>query len=212
MEFAGGRKTSHHMEGLANMKNLRASLVAFLVSLMVAILGYGAFLYWQERQQGAVTPTLSKLNTFSQWEQQGIDDIEDLNKPSLFKHKYPVIILHFWASWCGPCVDELPSLVKLSKKYSQQVLIFAYSQDRDEDAMKNFLQQHNLASSANLQFIFDEKPLIASRFFVDKLPESFVFTQRDRKLQKRLSGSIEWVTPESDAFFQSLLTQPSPSE
>ena len=58
-----------------------------------------------------------------------------INLNSYFKkNNYKVIILNFWATWCLPCIDELPSLNKLAKKLNQnKIKIIAVSMDRGNE-------------------------------------------------------------------------------
>jgi len=182
---------------------VRVYIIAFLVSLFVGILGYwGAAFLWGSRSNSS--DTLDRLALISSWEQEGVPDFQ-IADVTLKSRPEPIKIVHFWASWCGPCVEEIPSLQELAKKLGNQVLIIALSQDSTEQDMLGFLKEHKINSSSNLQFVFDKKPRISSLYKVEKLPESYIVDQR-LKLKKRISGSIEWVTPESRAYFDNLLS------
>ena len=65
-----------------------------------------------------------------------------------------LLVLNFWASWCGPCVEETPSLSKLAQDYaSKGVVVLGISVDKDPQAYQKFLQQvyAGLPDGARLQ-------------------------------------------------------------
>src|SRR5437764_10731093 len=53
-----------------------------------------------------------------------------------------IVVLNFWATWCPPCVDEMPSLVAMQAKLRGGVTVFAVSLDADENAYHRFLKNH----------------------------------------------------------------------
>src|SRR5207253_1040328 len=66
---------------------------------------------------------------------------------SLHDFRGKVVVLNFWATWCPPCVDEMPSLVALQAKpeVRDRVQILAVSLDQDESAYKKFLADYNIS-------------------------------------------------------------------
>ena len=57
-----------------------------------------------------------------------------------------VLVLNFWAAWCKPCVDEMPSLNEFSKRMSKEgVTVLGISVDHDEAKYKKFLKDANIA-------------------------------------------------------------------
>lgn len=66
--------------------------------------------------------------------------------PFSLKEKYAshVIMLDFWATWCGPCVMELPVLVKLAEEYqSRGVALYAVNGGEDVETVRDFLKERN---------------------------------------------------------------------
>jgi len=181
-------------------KNLgKKYLLAFGLSLTIGALVYWAIQWWFQQKTQAVSVS-GKLQMLNQWEQLGIPDFAIAGLGNLYQQSYPIKIIHFWASWCGPCVEELPSLTKLADMYRDRIFIAALSQDYSETEMNAFLKSHQLHNSTNLIYVFDQKPRLSSVYQVEKLPESYIADKKNR-LIKRISGSIEWVTDESKAFF-----------
>ena len=54
------------------------------------------------------------------------------------------VVLNFWATWCPPCIQEMPSLVQLQKQLGDKVTILAVSEDDDDSAYKQFVRDHNV--------------------------------------------------------------------
>src|SRR5437764_10728658 len=55
-----------------------------------------------------------------------------------------IVVLNFWATWCPPCVDEMPSLVALQAKMRDSVTVLAVSLDANEDTYHRFLKDYNV--------------------------------------------------------------------
>jgi len=123
---------------------------------------------------------------------------KQINLISYFqKYNHKAIILNFWATWCLPCIDELPSLNKLAKKLNQyQVKIIAVSMDRgNEQNLIKFLKEKG---GDNLLFLQDKKWSAGKLLNIKGLPETFVLIKKnnDYKVIYRHLGPLEWHSEE----------------
>ena len=65
---------------------------------------------------------------------------------TLSQLKGQVVVLNFWATWCAPCVEEVPSLVEMQQRMkSKGVTVLAVSVDVDENNYRRFLRDHSVA-------------------------------------------------------------------
>lgn len=118
--------------------------------------------------------------------------------------KGKVIILNFWASWCGPCVEEVPSLIKLVKEYKGDIQLIAVSGDSNENDIHVFLKSFPELKGANIKIVYDQDRSLMKMFDVARLPESLILNP-EQKLVKKLVGSIDWHTKDSLEYMDQLL-------
>ena len=118
-----------------------------------------------------------------------------------------IYIMHFWASWCAPCVDEFPQLVELSNKFAGKVIIMAISGDSDRKEVDVFLKSFPEALKApNFNIVWDSDKQFIKRWNVNKLPESYIYNQ-DKKMVKKISGAIDWTTDDAKSFFEVMIAK-----
>lgn len=181
-------------------------LIGFLAIIFVATIALYGFMKLEESKTRAgqgpmTTKVLDKL------ESEGAIDFEaqDINgktiKLSQFKGK--AIILSFWASWCDPCVEEFPSMLKLINKFKGEIVMVAVSADYNMKDIKKFLKVFK-AKSPHLYVVWDEDKSIASKYSIQALPESFVF-KPDFMLSRKISGSEDWATEDAFDYFSKML-------
>jgi len=109
---------------------------------------------------------------------------ENSKKCNLSDYQNNVILLNFWASWCFPCVSELPELDSLQLLYKQQGLVVITISGEARDSVINFVKANKLNTTVGY-FEYDEVPILPYRA-LPLLPQSFVL---DRKGNLR-----EWFT------------------
>jgi thiol-disulfide isomerase/thioredoxin len=102
--------------------------------------------------------------------------------------KGKVVILNFWATWCPPCREEIPELVKLQEKYKDKLEIVGVSEDDDgPEKVAKFAQQHDM----NYPIVMATPELIADYGGVPALPTSFLIDPQGRVMQKH-TGLYEY--------------------
>jgi len=98
------------------------------------------------------------------------------------------VVLNFWATWCPPCIEEMPSLLQLHKELGSQVTILAVSEDADEAAYREFLQQHGV----DLLTVRDSKHE-NEVYGTFKFPETFII-DRNGKIVRKFIGAADWTS------------------
>jgi thiol-disulfide isomerase/thioredoxin len=95
-----------------------------------------------------------------------------------------VILLDFWASWCGPCRNALPNLKRLQAVYGgTDFVVISVSEDDDESAWQAFVSSHNMTWPQRL----DSDGSIQSQFGVHALP-TYVLIGRDGTVLEKFVG------------------------
>jgi thiol-disulfide isomerase/thioredoxin len=96
---------------------------------------------------------------------------------SLKNHTGKVILLHFWASWCAPCLIEFPEIIELAKKDTQNLIILAVSSDKNIADIQKFQERNNLDIPSNLLLIHDGDKIITQELYSTfKLPETYLIS------------------------------------
>ena len=113
-------------------------------------------------------------------------------------------LVNFWATWCGPCVIELPSLDALEKNYADKGLkVIAVSLDtmRDHDFIKEFLENRNIGQFAAY---FDHQQNIQKNIKMRGIPTTYLFDPQGVLLYI-FEGDADWSSAGSYRFFDQLL-------
>ena len=105
------------------------------------------------------------------------------------KYKDKVVLIDFWATWCGPCVRELPNVKKTYSKYHDNGFeIIGISLDRDRERLENFIQKNEMPWPQH----FDGKGWkneIAVRFEIHSIPSTFLLDKQGIIRHVNLRGS-----------------------
>jgi len=111
--------------------------------------------------------------------------LNDLDgKPvSLAEAKGKIVLLNFWATWCGPCRAEIPDLVDLQKRYADKLEIIALATDEDDaDEVKRFVMD----SGINYRVAMASEKVRQEYGGIAALPTSFVIDSEGRAVQKHV--------------------------
>ena len=109
-----------------------------------------------------------------------------------------VVLLNFWAPWCGPCVAEMPALLELHHQMPG-IVVLAVSSDTDVHAYTHFLAAHHV----DLITVRDPYNSAANLFHTTMYPETYVI-DRQGKIRRKFIGAQDWTSPEIRAYLASL--------
>jgi peroxiredoxin len=112
-----------------------------------------------------------------------------------------LLVLNFWATWCPPCVQEMPSLEQFSRDLSKEgVVVLGISVDKDPNAYRSFLER------ANVSFLTARDPehKINADYGTFQYPETYVINTQGRVVQKFI-GAEMWTDPRITQMIRSYL-------
>lgn len=102
-----------------------------------------------------------------------------------------VVLLNFWATWCPPCISELPSLNAMAAELKGNgVVVLGVSVDKDQAAYQRFLKKVKL----NFETSRDPKADISSEYGTFKYPETYVINTDGKVLEKFIADQ-DWMSP-----------------
>ena len=121
-----------------------------------------------------------------------------------------VVLLNIWATWCGPCVQELPSLDRLAKLMDgNDFTVLAIAVDRDgRDKVAPFMAGHKIT---HLGLNLDPHNNALRIFHLNGLPTT-ILIDRDGNEVGRLQGGTEWDGPEAQALVDYYIRRQSPND
>jgi len=120
------------------------------------------------------------------------------NTIHLASYRGQVVVLNFWASWCAPCIEELPSLLRLHHD-DPNLTILAVSIDEDPDQYSRFIRNRHV----DLITVRDPHQMAASLFRTDMWPETYVIDRRGI-IRRKFVGATDWSDPEIRNYLKSL--------
>ena len=158
----------------------RSSSDAFAVTLvMVLLIGFavGCGASAKSAQSGNVIRFVRNPDAAPEFTLQAID-----GKPlTLAAVRGRVVLLNFWATWCGPCRAEIPDLIELQRKYKDQLQIIGLTVDEDDpDVVKQAVQETGINYPVGMS-----SPQVRKNYGgIAALPTSFVLDTEGRVVQK----------------------------
>ena len=118
-----------------------------------------------------------------------------------FKGK--VVFLNFWATWCGPCRFEMPSMERLYKSLKGKGLeIVAVNLQEDRKSVQRFVDEHGLS----FPVLLDSTGRIGATYGARSIPTTYV-VDRDGFVIAGTIGTREWDTEDYVRFFEKLLAE-----
>jgi peroxiredoxin len=189
----------------------KSTLRIYLVGAGVAAAVIVALLVWFSAKEKdlPVNQSPEGFNLLTQMEKTGVPDFElksltgDTVRPSDYRGK--ILVINFWASWCNPCVQEFPSMLKLVKAMNGDLVVIGVSADEEMVDVQSFAKAFGLPQP-NFHLAWDKEKSIMQKYGVEKIPESFV-VGKDGKLIRKVLGIEDWANENAIDYFKSLIAK-----
>jgi cytochrome c biogenesis protein CcmG, thiol:disulfide interchange protein DsbE len=112
-----------------------------------------------------------------------------------------VLVLNFWATWCEPCVDEMPSLNALARRFQDRgLVVLGVSVDKDENAYKQFLTRLKISFPTAR----DPEQKVNQDYGTVQFPETYIINAQGKVVDKIISA-VNWTDDKMVNHVQSLL-------
>lgn len=126
---------------------------------------------------------------------------------SLSKYKGKVVLLNFWATWCPPCIEEMPSMQRLREQLDGKPFeIVAVNVGEDSTAVSSFLME--LGADLTFPILLDEEGKSFGELGLRALPTTILFDQNGEVMEKVL-GARDWDSAESVQEIESAIKKDS---
>ena len=116
----------------------------------------------------------------------------------LSKLRGRIVVLNLWATFCAPCIEELPSLLALQRQMPD-VAVVAVSMDQDPDIYRRFLVEHHV----DVLTVRDGDQRVNALYGTVQIPETYII-DRQGVLRRKFIGAQNWTSPEITGYLAKL--------
>ena len=117
----------------------------------------------------------------------------------LSKFKNSLVVINFWATWCAPCKEEMPSLDKLHAKDG----IFVFPINLEDKNLKKTDKFYDDLNITNLNIYFDEGLKLTKAFFIRGVPTTIIFNKNKDEVA-RIKGSVDFSDKKFISWLESI--------
>jgi thiol-disulfide isomerase/thioredoxin len=117
---------------------------------------------------------------------------------SLNRYRGKTVVLNFWASWCAPCVEEMPSLIRLQKQMPE-IVVLAVDFNDDDSSYRQFVADNHI----DLLTIRDASQKSNLAFGTTRPPETYIIDPQGR-IRRKFIGAQDWTSPEIKNYLRNL--------
>jgi cytochrome c biogenesis protein CcmG/thiol:disulfide interchange protein DsbE len=111
-----------------------------------------------------------------------------------------LLVLHFWATWCGGCVEEIPSLNIFQRKFADKgVVVVAVSIDKNPEKYRTFLQKIPVSYST----VRDPDADISAQYGTFQFPETYLI--KNGRVMRKFANAENWTNDDITQYVESLL-------
>ena len=182
-------------------QNVQRLNVQYLLLIVLIIVGVGIIVLLQTKDSSFNLSETSLIKKGAPAPDFTLPDL-DGNRVSLSDYEGKVVLLNIWATWCPPCVEEMPSMEKLHQELKNESFeILAVSIDSTEtQVVTAFMEKHKLSFHA----LTDPKGTTKNLYQTTGVPESLIIDKSGRIVEK-IIGPRDWASPEAIRFFRNLM-------
>ena len=123
------------------------------------------------------------------------------NPVSLSNLRGKVVLVNFWATWCPPCIEEMPSMERLNEIMSGDdfVMLAINTENNGRSTVPAFLKK----TPYTFPILFDDKAVVQQSYGVYKFPESFVI-RKDGTIDQKIVGPLDWSSSKTISYLKGL--------
>jgi peroxiredoxin len=111
-----------------------------------------------------------------------------------------VLVLNFWATWCAPCIQEIPSLNEFQKEFAKDgVVVLAVSVDKNPQKYRSFLDHVHVSFDTAR----DPSANLSAEYGTFQYPESYII--KDGRVMRKLPNAENWLSDDMKQYVESLL-------
>ena len=188
------------MKAKENQKNRKVSFQSLVIIFLIVIL-FGILILLQTKDSFYNPSSGSGPENGLPAPNFSLPDL-DGQMVSLADYKGKVVLLNIWATWCPPCLEEMPSMEKLYQELKGEgfeILAVSIDESGAQDVLP-FIKKHKLSFPA----LTDSKGTLKNLYQTTGIPESFII-DKDGILVEKMIGPRNWAIPEAIRFFRNLI-------
>lgn len=181
------------------MKTIKKFLPYFcFIVLLVSVLTGKLVFEHEVSTAGQLSPSQERNTHYEKlFSEVSLDTISG-NKLNLSKITSPVVIVNFWASWCAPCLKEIPSFVEIVKKFGDKVKIIGVN--NDEDNAKGKVAKLSKEYGINYPIFIDNNNELTEKFMISTIPVTIVYV--NGKVAKLFTEEYNFTSDEFISFLE----------
>lgn len=163
---------------------------------------------WQQSRDPAVAEAVAELE--GQWVGREAEDFDlpDLRgrQQSLRDFRGQVVFLNFWASYCKPCIREMPSMERLAREYQDRGMeMVAVSLDPERANARRFLSRFLSGQRSAMTVLWDPESEVSTQYGTERIPETYII-DRQGEIVARFVNAYDWSRPEVKKLVESLMS------